>query len=91
MTEYPTIFLTGFLSVFAMGFQSRNVNHGNYLWAAGTSFFIGVSSLYIWKSVLATGLVGGLVYGLSGACAITSSMYVHERFIKRDGGGRVRG
>lgn len=88
MINYLTIFGVGFMSVFAMGFQSRNVNHGNYGWAAGTSFFIGVSSMYLWKNVLETGLVGGIVYGASGALAITSSMYIHERFIKR--GGRCK-
>lgn len=85
IADYLTIFGTGFISVFALGFQSRNVNHGNYGWAAATSFFVGVSSLYLWKHVLETGFIGGLIYGTAGACAITSSMYIHERFIKRGG------
>ena len=29
--------LVSFVQVFALGFQSRNVNHGNYGWAAGPS------------------------------------------------------
>ncbi len=40
--------LVSFVQVFALGFQSRNVNHGNYGWAAGTSFFIG-SSIGSWR------------------------------------------
>ncbi len=80
---YLTIFLTGFVSVFALGFQSRNVNHGNYAWAAATSFFVGSSSAFLWTKITApeAGWAGGVVYGASGALAITASMYVHERFI----------
>lgn len=82
MVEYLTIFATGFLSVFAMGFQSRNVNNGDYKYAALSSLFIGVSSVYLWNTVPAT-LLGGLIYGLSGSCGITLSMWVHRRFIQR--------
>ncbi len=81
MLEYLKIFGIGYVSVFALGFQSRNVNNGNYGWAAGTSFFIGLTSAFLWSHVPST-VVGGLVYGSSGAAAILSSMYIHERFIK---------
>jgi O-antigen/teichoic acid export membrane protein len=84
-TNLLTIFGCGFFSVFMLGFQSRNVNHLNYKWAAVSSFAIGLSSLYLWKHLLVGGLVEGIVYGTSGALAITSSMYIHERFIKRGG------
>lgn len=82
--EYVLIFLAGFASVFSLGFQSRNVNNGNYRWAAGSSFFIGLSSAYLWSHVTSpeAGPYSSLVYGVSGALAITTSMYVHERFIK---------
>lgn len=74
-----------FVQVFALGFQSRNVNHGNYGWAAGTSFFIGISQAAVWRKVTAenAGQWEALVYGLSGSFAIVSSMYVHQRFISR--------
>lgn len=88
--EYLAIFGMGFSSVFALGFQSRNVNHGNYGWAAVTSMFIGMTSAYLWTHIPST-LSGGIVYGLSGALAITLSMYVHERFVKRGREKRVRG
>jgi hypothetical protein len=32
--HFAPIFAAGFASVFLLGFQSRNVNHGNYGWAA---------------------------------------------------------
>jgi hypothetical protein len=85
MNDYITIFLAGFASVFMLGFQSRNVNHGNFRWAAGSAFIIGITSASLWSNITApgVGILGGLVYGLSGALAITSSMYVHKRFIQR--------
>lgn len=82
MVELLTIFITGFLSVFAMGFQSRNVNNGDYKYAALSSLFIGLSSVYLWNTVPAT-LVGGLIYGASGSCGITLSMWIHKRFIQK--------
>lgn len=74
-----------FVQVFALGFQSRNVNHGNYGWAAGTSFFIGISQAAVWRKVTdeGAGQWEALVYGLAGSFAIVSSMYVHQRFIAR--------
>jgi hypothetical protein len=85
MIELLLIFTVGFTSVFAMGFQSRNVNHGNYGWAAGTSFFIAVAQASIWKHITAAGAgwTESFVYGLSGSLAITSSMWVHQRFISK--------
>jgi hypothetical protein len=85
ISTYLTIFAAGFVSVFALGFQSRNVNHGNYRWAAGTSFIVGSTSAFLWSHITQPGVgaIGGIVYGLSGSLAITLSMYVHERFIQR--------
>lgn len=76
-----------FVQVFALGFQSRNVNHGNYGWAAATSFFIGLSQAAVWRKVTAAGAgeLEAIVYGLAGSIAITSSMYVHQRFIAKRG------
>ncbi len=89
MNDYLIIALAGFVSVFALGFQSRNVNSGNYGWAAATSFFVGTTSAFLWQHITspAAGPLGGLVYGTAGAFAITASMYVHERFVKN---GRPR-
>jgi len=78
------IFVVGFLSVFAAGFQSRNVNHGNYGWAAITSFFIAIGNVTLWQQLaIAADWSEVLTYGLAGSLAITSSMYVHERWVKR--------
>lgn len=84
MTEYLAIFAAGFASVFLLGFQSRNVNHGNYGWAAATSFLIAVAQASIWSRITAPGADAAsvAVYGFSGSCGITAAMYVHNRLIR---------
>lgn len=78
------IFAAGFASVFLLGFQSRNVNHGNYVWAAGTSFAIAIMQTTLWGALFRDlSWPAALVYGLSGACGITASMVVHKRLIER--------
>lgn len=74
-----------FAQVFALGFQSRNVNSGNYGWAAATSFFIGISQAMVWRRITETGsgALEALVYSLSGAVAIVCAMWVHQRYIAR--------
>jgi hypothetical protein len=83
--HFAPIFAAGFASVFLLGFQSRNVNHGNYGWAAGTSFTIALAQASIWKLITepGAGWVEAAVYGVSGMCGITSAMWVHQRFIRR--------
>ena len=85
MAERLAIFVAGYASVFLLGFQSRNVNHGNFGWAAGTSFLIGLAQASIWTRITAPGAGwgGAVVYGLSGSLGIVSSMWVHQRFIAR--------
>lgn len=86
MSQLVFIFLMGFVSIFALGFQSRNVNHGNYGWAAGTSFMIAISQASVWTKITAAnaGWAETLVYGLAGSLAIVSSMWVHKRFISKE-------
>ncbi|ARR53506.1 hypothetical protein HY78_08760 [Rhizorhabdus wittichii DC-6] len=78
--------LISFVQVFALGFQSRNVNHGNYGWAAATSFFIGLSQAAVWRRVTSPGAgeMEAIVYACSGSVAIVSAMWVHQRFIRRE-------
>lgn len=88
LIDLLTIFGAGFVSVFALGFQSRNVNHGNYSWAAGTSLFVGFSQAYLWKHIIDIGtMAAAATYAVSGSIAITSSMFVHEKFIRKDKNG----
>lgn len=76
------IFVAGFFSIFALGFQSRNVNHGNYRWAACTSFAIAIMQTSLWGALFRDlSWAASAVYGLSGATGIVSSMFVHQRWV----------
>jgi hypothetical protein len=77
--------LVSFVQVFALGFQSRNVNHGNYGWAAATSFFIGLSQAAVWRRITGpdAGLGEALIYAVAGSIAIVSAMTIHQRFIRK--------
>lgn len=83
--SYIILFLAGFAQVFALGFQSRNVNTGQYWWAAATSFFVGLSQVAVWHRLMApaSGWAEAAVYGLSGACGITASMWFHHKHIMK--------
>ena len=84
MNPLLTIFIVGFGSVFLLGFQSRNVNHGNYKMAASVSFIIAQSQTTLWGALFSNlNWWSSIVYGLSGALGITSSMYVHQRWFNR--------
>lgn len=71
--------------MFTLGFQSRAVNGGNYKLAAAMSFTIAMFQAHLWKLIVdgEQGLAPSLVYGLSGMCAITSAMWVHQRFFQK--------
>lgn len=84
LPDLALIFAAGFGSVFLLGFQSRNVNHGNYAWAACTSFLIAMMQTTLWGQLFANLTpASAAVYGLSGACGITLSMWTHQRLIAR--------
>lgn len=84
MPELILVFFAGFSSVFLLGFQSRNVNNGNYGWAAVTSFMIAMMQTTLWGTLFSNlTWVSSTVYGLSGCLGITSSMFVHQRLIKK--------
>lgn len=84
MTHIFIILGAGFLSVFMLGFQSRNVNHGNYRMAAITSFAIAQMQTTLWGTLFVNlTWQSSLAYGLSGALGITCSMFVHQRWFQK--------
>lgn len=81
---YLFLFIAGYASVFLLGFQSRNVNYGNYGWAAATSFGVAMSQTVLWGTLLKNlTWEAAVVYGLSGALGIITSMYVHHRWVRK--------
>ena len=83
MTEL-ILFCSTFISVFALGFQSLNVNHGHYVAAFFTSFLIGASTLALYK--LAPNACGTEIaaYLSGGTLGIVAAMKFHQWFRSRN-------
>lgn len=77
------IFGSTFVLVFALGFQSLNVNNGHYKAAFLTSFAISVSNLVLFKTVPQANVLEIAAYLTSGPFAIVASMLAHKRFMKK--------
>jgi hypothetical protein len=85
MTEL-TLFASTFILVFALGLQSLNVNNGNYLLAALTSFVIGSGQMVLYKIAPHASWPQIASYLCGGPLGILCSMRTHPhlvRFIKR--------
>ena len=84
MLHYVTLAAVSYFSVFILGFQSRNINSGQYKWAAACSIGIGLSNTFVWRSITMTGAgwADWLIYSAMGGCGIVSAMYTHKRWIK---------
>jgi hypothetical protein len=72
------IFFSTFILVFALGFQSLNVNNGHYKAAFFTSFAIAVSNLVLFKTVPQAGVLEIGAYLIAGPFAIIASMYARK-------------
>ena len=72
------IFASTFTLVFALGFQSLNVNNGHYKAAFFTSFAIALSNLVLFKTVPQAGALEIGPYLIAGPFAITDSMKAHD-------------
>lgn len=78
MINAGLIFISTFVTVFALGFQSQNVNNGHYLAAAMTSFFIGGGNLFILRMVPDGDALATTAYLIAGPMAIVLSMWAHR-------------
>lgn len=86
------LFLSGFVSVFLLGFQSRLVNTGNYLWAGVCSFTIALAQTFLWSILMKpdSDVYSGVIYGLSGASAIISAMFIHHKLFGKSNSGKEK-
>ena len=82
MTEL-LIFISTFVAVFALGFQSLNVNGGHYRAAFMNSFLIGAGNLAILKLVPDATALQMAAYLSGGPFGIVASMWVHARTVGR--------
>jgi hypothetical protein len=74
------VFASQFVLVFALGFQSLNVNGGHYVAAAVSSILIGATSLVMYKVLPEADALTMAVWLAAGPLAIVSSMWVHRHF-----------
>ena len=72
------LFLSCAASVFALGFQSQNVNQGHYLAAAITSLAIGIGHLALYRLMPGAGITEIAAFLLGGPIGITTSMWAHR-------------
>lgn len=75
------IFFSTFVLVFALGFQSLNVNNGHYKAAFLTSFAIASSNLILFKTVPQAGALEIGAYLTAGPVAIVASMFAHAKWM----------
>ena len=80
MTEL-ILFSSAFVSVFALGFQSLNVNGGHYVAAVITSFAIGAGHIALYRLMPDATLIQMAAFMLGGPLGIVSSMFVHRRTV----------
>lgn len=82
------LFISTFVLVFALGFQSLNVNGGHFKAAMLTSLAIGVSQLVLYKLVPDANWFEVAAYLAGGPLGIAASMVAHRRLFntpRRDG------
>jgi len=83
MLTEAILFASTFVSVFALGFQSLNVNGGHYRAAFLTSLLIGSSTLWLYRLLPEASLTEVIAYLLGGPFGIVASMWAHRRFLRR--------
>jgi hypothetical protein len=76
------LFISTLVLVFALGFQSLNVNGGHYRAAATTSFLIGTSQLVLYRLVPTASVIEIAAYLIGGPIGIVLSMWLHRRMFK---------
>lgn len=75
------LFASCFISVFALGFQSLNVNGGHYAAAFMTSFVIGLGHLALYRLMPQASFTELAAYLMGGPFGIIASMWAHRRFM----------
>lgn len=78
MTTPLLCFAATFVSVFALGLQSQNVNQGHYWAAAWTSLLIGAGHIGLYKYMPNANVPELAGYLLGGVTGITTSMWFHR-------------
>lgn len=85
MLAWFLLFLSSVCWVFIQAFQSRNINTGQYGFAAATSFALGFLQVHVLSTVVSPEATAfdTLIYCSGGAVGVVSAMWVHRTFIHR--------
>lgn len=78
MLSASIVFASTFLTVFALGLQSLNVNQGHYIAAAATSAAISSGHLWLYRVMPDPSALDLVGYYLGGIVGITASMWFHR-------------
>lgn len=79
MIDVAVIFASAFISVFALGLQSLNVNQGQHWAATVTSIAISTGSLYLYQHMPKPNPAEILAYYAGCALGINAGMWIHPR------------
>lgn len=85
LAPIAVLFAASVAQVFAMAFQSRNINSGNYAAAAVGSWFIGMFQTEVWSQVMepGAGLAERLAYCAGGTVGVVGAMAAHKFFFNK--------
>lgn len=83
MNDEIVLFLSQFLLVFLLGFQSQCVRDGQYGNSALTSLLIGMSQLFQWRVMPNATPTQMIVWLCAGPLAIMASIWLHPKICKR--------
>lgn len=81
MTELA-LFLSAFVSVFALVFQQQNVIHRHFIVGAFTSLVIGAALIYQWRAVPSAGISEIAATLLGGPVGFVTSLWLHPRIMR---------
>jgi hypothetical protein len=88
MIEAIAVFFCQLGYVFLLGFQSRNVRDGQFLFAACTSGLLGAFGLFMTSAIARSAMLGGshwltVAYVAAGPCGVCLAMAFHDKLSAR--------
>ena len=77
------LFFTTLLSVFLLGLQQQNVQHGKHIFAAMTSMMIAYTQFTVYRAAASGEWWEWMYMGVGGSIGIVSSMHIHKYLRER--------
>ena len=77
------LFASAFTTVFSLGFQQQNVIHRHFGMAAATSLLIGISQIFLWRTLPDANTSQILATLCGGPVGIVTAMWAHPKMMRR--------